>query len=1074
MLPPGEGVFNVRVTAEYADKSPVHFDFRLTVAFSGDNDVDNDKPEIESVSRNHYREGAGAGVVVATFTVEDDENPLIGHPYAPGMPSITSVVNADPDVTSDDNNDSDTSDGATGYASVFEIERVGTSNTYRIKTKENPLTRTVDETDTYLDHELADELRITVAVSDDAGRSDSRNIDIDILPADEAPEYRADGDPADFTPPTEYAVEQFFEDTGTPARDQGKVAIWIKLYDVWEDEDDKSGNNDRDLDYRATSNVPWITILHGPARWGDIEDGRDGEQGGGDDVTWASGVGTPADVVWGETATEPTDRDDWVVVVQIDRSAANNSQSDVTIDLGPGRTAGGGTFTLTATDEQGRRGTQDIYVSVTDENLPADTTKTVTISGAPREGRYLTADFDETRDPDLAGDTSAQLVVYTWSAQAVDADGNNDGAAVQRQVGVSDRYMPTQQDVGMKITVSVDYYELVPLDTVPAGQRGVLVLADAAQDGGSKSTDRVVSDAQTPGVAHISVRTNDTNNGLTADVYLADGDGIDTTDADPEGTAPVYSWEESVNGRGGWETADPDGDADDDTSDQNLALADGNGKFYRLVITYTDNGGFQERHVSDAIKVGELADAGATPPALVSTGQTQVGGILQVNNVPRGASVQWQRQVDPTPASPGSGDEYWVDISGATGASLSITANHAGATLRAMVTATDDDGNVVDIDVTGAATIPGLPNTAPTKVKDFTLDAQVDDMSDSTQVEGTVDLSTLFRDLNGDRLTFEVTAFSDSGVTDRSTTGDPRNTEFVGGSTDHVVSFKIDGNNGMLTYVTDLESGHDGSGNNGDGLGNWVSFTVRANDGKTAVGDRPTAMVNVRLNVKPSDITATEVTDAGGYTQQEQTFTADTHIADLNVIDENFSGSATAPGHPYGIHTVTVSDDRFGIRHNIGTTDPTEDDDDDGSTWELYIKKGATFDFDAAMDADPDTTGKQVQIKLTITATDGGGKMIEKEDLIIISITNDDNDDAEQPGAGDNVPGLSDNEENDDNDKTDDGSGTDTDDDGGWTPPPPGMSLGGIIEDFVDNMDGFEQDLLEDFLLKIDDGLDMV
>ena len=36
-----------------------------------------------------------------------------------------------------------------------------------------------------------------------------------------------------------------------------------------------------------------------------------------------------------------------------------------------------------------------------------------------------------------------------------------------------------------------------------------------------------------------------------------------------------------------------------------------------------------------------------------------------------------------------------------------------------------------------------------------------------------------------------------------------------------------------------------------------------------------------------------------------------------------------------------------------------------------------------------------------------------------------------------------------------------------------GMSLGGIIEDFIDNMDGYDQDLLEDFLLTIDDSLDI-
>ncbi len=33
--------------------------------------------------------------------------------------------------------------------------------------------------------------------------------------------------------------------------------------------------------------------------------------------------------------------------------------------------------------------------------------------------------------------------------------------------------------------------------------------------------------------------------------------------------------------------------------------------------------------------------------------------------------------------------------------------------------------------------------------------------------------------------------------------------------------------------------------------------------------------------------------------------------------------------------------------------------------------------------------------------------------------------------------------------------------------------LGGIIEDFVDSMDIFEQDLLEDFMLVVDDGIDI-
>ena len=68
------------------------------------------------------------------------------------------------------------------------------------------------------------------------------------------------------------------------------------------------------------------------------------------------------------------------------------------------------------------------------------------------------------------------------------------------------------------------------------------------------------------------------------------------------------------------------------------------------------------------------------------------------------------------------------------------------------------------------------------------------------------------------------------------------------------------------------------------------------------------------------------------------------------------------------------------------------------------------------------------------------------------------------------MPGLDDNDSIDDNDNdVEDGGDDDTD---GGTPPPPGMSIG-LIEDFVGNMDGFEQDILEDFMLIIDDGIEI-
>ena len=35
------------------------------------------------------------------------------------------------------------------------------------------------------------------------------------------------------------------------------------------------------------------------------------------------------------------------------------------------------------------------------------------------------------------------------------------------------------------------------------------------------------------------------------------------------------------------------------------------------------------------------------------------------------------------------------------------------------------------------------------------------------------------------------------------------------------------------------------------------------------------------------------------------------------------------------------------------------------------------------------------------------------------------------------------------------------------------MSVGGLIEDFIDTMDGAGQDVFDDFMLVIDDGLDI-
>ena len=421
-----------------------------------------------------------------------------------------------------------------------------------------------------------------------------------------------------------------------------------------------------------------------------------------------------------------------------------------------------------------------------------------------------------------------------------------------------------------------------------------------------------------------------------------------------------------------------------------------------------------------------------------------VGGILQVNNVPPGGSVQWQMQR-------GEGDSaHWANIEGATGERLSISRDHAGDTVRALVTV-HKDGNVVDTDIVSFDGIDPIENTPPTMVKNHPIMMNVNDAPGATtRVHEMVDLNALFEDLDGDDLTFTITGESAGLPSDLEDSGG----SYVGGNADHVVSFNE--KTGELIYVTDLKNNHDGDNRDGsegsaeDYVGNIVSFRVTADDKR---GGGATAMVDVRLNAAPTTIGHDQRGD--GYSHLEKSFESDTLIADLDVLDQN------AKDHEYGTHTLTPSDGRFVIKHGGGGK---EDDDDDGSTWGLYIKKGTKFDYET-----------EKEIKLEITAVDGGGKKAEVLKLTI-TVRNDEGEpeDEEGPPAND-VPGLVDNDGNSDDTEDDPGPGDgDSDTDGGWKPaPPPGMSVGGLIEDFTDTMDSAGQNVFDDFMLVIDDGLDI-
>ena len=1070
---PQPGKYRVTVTAtdmgdnrnedEDTDGQSASVQFMVIVAESRPNEdgvliADNDDPVFTSDQTFDYTEGSGR-VRVATFTIRDDDLNLDPHPFGKVGARIDSAVKAIGDGDRED------------YSAVFELSdpRPAGNNIvrYDIFARDDPKTKDVNELE-WLNHEAVREIEITVVAHDGVGVEDDGNggttptidatrdgIRVRITDRQEAPMFGTDAD-------TSTTLNSDMRGTFVTVGQEGDetVTLYLNLSALWSDpeEDDLSGK-DR---FTVTSNVDWAKVTVGPAEWRDI-----------DEVRQQDGTTAPREWLLSGTDDDP-ESTDVVAIVVIDRTAAkgDNTQSK------------GGAISLTARDAS-RTGEGAIQIRVTDDNLNisgADTTDddpgVVSIRGVARQGSELQAIFDHTKDPDLASGASPALVIYTWNSFEVDEDGAVTGGATLLQSGLSDRLMLTDAHAGRKIQVSVKYYEAFD---DPSGDTHNFV-AGNDDTAVTHTTPEVVRDRNDAGSVTFNLLTSGTV--VNANAVITDPDGVDTTaDSEPDddpGKPPTYTWEESDNGRGGWTPVDADepDDDKDDTSDQALDIADffakddADGKFLRVVVEYTDTSGFSERHASDPIQFGALKNPTATQAASI-TGTLAVGGTLIVDS--GGGSVQWQRDADRTDG------ENWVDIPGATG-NLQVTSNHQGMTLRAVVTYTDDDGNVTArVAVTGAdtsgdgtvnapaITIPTGGNSAPVPVDDYEIRAQVGEVTTHT-----VPLASLFQDADGDHLSFTIT-----GVT---ALGGDTVADVIGGrdggfyaytGAEQIATFNA--RTGMLTHRSDPDkvSGHDGTPD-ADGGGNILKFMVTATDGGGTSG---AAEIGLRINVAP---TAINFTDAEGGAVTENTVNVDetaagvpaprtpTIVARLNVQDENETDDS------FGTHTVTVDDDRFEVVQ--GTYNPAtrtgERADQDGSTLMLVLKAGEALNFEAE-----NADGKPT-ITLTLTATDGGGLSTPTRPTIQITVEVMDVPDKDDPTEfpdGNKVPGLKDNEADDTDDTTDDGDNGDADNDtdGGIVPPPPGMSIG-LIEDFTDNMDFGEIDLLEDYLLTIDDGLDIV
>ena len=739
-------------------------------------------------------------------------------------------------------------------------------------------------------------------------------------------------------------------------------------------DDEDDDNDDNDLDFG-------VSVTSG-ASWIKVLHGP---------VEWSD---IKDDVAWeGDDVVD----DDIVVVFEVDRTGGNNGQGDT------------GAVKFTATDEDGATGESTLSIKPGDMDLDIpDDANPVRITGSTREGSSLRVRFDESEDPDLAGGEGAQLVFYQWAK--IDPD---TGEETLLQVTASNTLVLTQAEVDHQIKVSVYYYEL-----------DIEGMISHAKVGGSFTT-AAVRNTPDRASAHFNFTTDRT--ALTAEVAIMDEDGVPTR-------AVTYTWQVSENGRGGWE----DVRGDRDKSDMEVSVPLGRGYYYRVVVTYTDDHGGEERLESDILRLGALRSP-QTPPEIV--GSPNPGGTLSVKNAPSTATVQWQMEMD---------DGKWVDISGA-GDELDIKAEYAGANIRALVTYMGGDADSEFKDdmiavVPLEKTIGGdVSNNPPVVVDDAYEIEGVAPASGTQKYEYVIPLSSLFQDSEGDSLTYtiegEYPLFSVDDESDADG-GDSIFNHILSRSGSSVMLVEIEGGNARLTYVTDVSGGHDGD--DSDGGGNVLTLKVEASDDDH--GDNAETEITIRLNVAPTSIEIKRFSEDLNVDENHVYKTNEQKLVVLDVQDEN------AEDHKFGQHTFAVSDSRFEIK-TTATGNPFNPTIELG----LFVKSGSEFDYET-----------EKEVKLTITATDGGGLTVKKPLTLTVEVYNDEGDDAEAPSPND-VPGLKD-DDGDNDDVTDDipgGGDGDGDNDGGVPIPPP-PSASGFVDDST-NLNVMEEDLLDGFVLAIDD-----
>ena len=1066
---PERGAYTVTVIATDPSGNSAENSFTLAVAISDKGDRDNDRPDVRDVIEYDYTEGTGSRKV-AEFTIRDEDLELAPHPYGVHKVELGGAnANRFKLVPlGDEDNNPQTAQYAIHTKSAAELA-VGPDGKALAKGKEiKPI-----------DYETTEEVDITVTVTDGMGlpdgregESDERDITIDVNDVDdEAPGFSKDSIDDDNLVSVGRDSKTMTTSLEVKQEESSKVVVVLQLSEVWSDPD--TDEDDLEFEVGGRAGLPdWITV-YGPDEWEDIYDRRS-------DVDE-------------DDAPEGTRDGDMVVVVVIDRTGTGEDRDNVESGKDLAR------FTVTASDDSNNSATETISIDVSDTNVlitENEETPVVTIGGTATGTGYLTMSFDAGQDPDIADGDAAVLVLYTWSTQDPTAmdDANtpnvDESAPLVRMVSTSPQRLqldPDENDVndflGLNIIAEVAYYEVDP----ETGTLAVSKTFDAM-------TEKPVA-APEPGEgdpASVSFDFTTRAEGLVVGVVIAN--------ADPAPTEAAAVLQASVTGDGGWITSASGtvtvneqtgaGSVNLDVNADAIApLGDGGGLYYRVVLTYGPDDD-QTSNTSSSIQLGDLDDPNTnTTTGIISGEMPAVGETIRVNTLGETADVQWQERVnaDGTP---------WMDIEGADELTLKVTGDQAGKVLRAKVTyKTQEDDTETEADESTYPTwveytveliVSGdVTNNAPAATQ-ATYEIRVSPVATKKVGEDTVQpaavvtddsIADLFFDSDGNDLTYSISATPDTAVNFEATEGVMGNeaetltgmqvwqtylTEYDTGENevsrvDDVPDqiFAIDKQTGEVTYITGQSAAHGGETGD-DGSGNTLAFTIAASDGVDGA-DPATVVVTVRVNVAPSaimldDESPADVTlpmgpatvaghalqadvdgAAADFTVMDDAENDETMLGTLDVLDQNDGEDA------FGTHKVTFSDARFEARREAT-------DDDDGSTWVLYLKDDAKFNYETDGD-------KKGLLTVTVTATDGGGlKTTGKFSIKIMDVTEPEEEEEEEETAEEPVvPGLK--------DDSDDG-----DDDGPVEPPEDGGAfLGdGTVFDIGD-------DLLGSYVLAIDD-----